>query len=488
MSRLAMMRGIGALAACLLLAALAWLLPPDGGTAAAWMRGLGRLHILALHLPIAFILLVPLLDAAGRWAGRASWCETADLVLGLAFAGAAGAAALGILLAHGDGHAGAAVRWHLWSGWAATLATGAVWALRPVVPRWRVPMGVAVAAVVGWAAHLGGSLTHGPHFLTGAWTAAPAAATSASASVASTATVWQAAILPLMIRSCTECHGEAKRNGGLRLDTPDGWRLGGKSDLPCWTPGKPGDSECLRRVGLTASDDDVMPPDGHPLLKPEEIALLRWWLQAGGDFAWTVAAAQASAPPEVRPFLTAPVLAASPSPIPVPPSPAVDAAWTGRWSEHLALAQRAGLTLAPVSAVPGDGLTLRGFDGGAAVTSAALATLAPLAPFIVEADLAGTAVDDAGLSTIAGWINLRRCDLSRTRVGGAGLAHLKALPQLGGLLLNGTVVDDAAVSALHACAGLRVLSLCQTRVTTAGVAALRRALPACAVGCDVPVP
>lgn len=489
----ALARAVCALAAAALLVLLAVLLPPDDGPGPLWLRGLGRFHVLVLHLPIAFALLVPLLDAAGGWLRRETWRDTADLVLGLAFLGAAGAALLGILLAHGDCHQGTLVTWHLWLGVTAVTVLGAVWALRPLASRVHLPASLVAAGLVGWAAHLGGDLTHGERYLTESWsgrdavTAAPPVAPGANLVPA---TVWQAAIMPIVERSCVSCHGPAKTNAGLRLDSLAGWRLGGKSELPCLVPGKPEGSELIRRIGLPADDDDVMPPDGKPLLKADEIALLRWWMAAGADPAMGVADARAKAPREVQallaslaPVASLPVAILPPrSPPPVP----VDGAWTVRWVAFRALAQQAGLVLAPVSTVPGDGLALRGFDGGTAVTGASLAALAPLAAFIVDADLGGTAVDDAGLRTIATWTNLRRCDLSRTRVTSAGLAPLAALPQLAILLLNGTAVDDAAVAPLRSCVHLRHLALCQTRLTPAALETLVKDRPACVVGSDAP--
>jgi mono/diheme cytochrome c family protein len=83
-------------------------------------------------------------------------------------------------------------------------------------------------------------------------------------------------IQPILVEHCYACHGpDAKsRKADLRLDTKDGVA----SAAP---PGQPKDSELLARV-TSAEDDEVMPPKkfGKPL-KPEQIAKLKLWIQAG---------------------------------------------------------------------------------------------------------------------------------------------------------------------------------------------------------------
>ena len=41
--------------------------PPDGRERAQWIQFIGRFHPLAVHLPIALMLLVPVLEVAARW-------------------------------------------------------------------------------------------------------------------------------------------------------------------------------------------------------------------------------------------------------------------------------------------------------------------------------------------------------------------------------------------------------------------------------------
>ena len=86
-------------------------------------------------------------------------------------------------------------------------------------------------------------------------------------------------VLPVLQRSCFECHGERKASGGLRLDNPTGLLKGGDSGAVI-VARKPDNSELLRRISLPKNDSDVMPNRGDPLTT-EEIARIKSWIEAG---------------------------------------------------------------------------------------------------------------------------------------------------------------------------------------------------------------
>ncbi len=81
---------------------------------------------------------------------------------------------------------------------------------------------------------------------------------------------------------CLECHNPAKVKGKLLMDTAAAMLKGGSSG-PSIVPGKPDESELLKRVVLPADDDDVMPPKDGPLPKAE-IELLRRWIAEGAQW------------------------------------------------------------------------------------------------------------------------------------------------------------------------------------------------------------
>jgi uncharacterized membrane protein len=158
---------VASLLASVLLLLLPLIVRLDGKTHADWQQFLGRFHPLVVHLPIGLILLVPLLEIAGRV--RPALLEAASFVLSLSVFSCLLALTLGYLLAYGSGDAGAGVARHMWGGIALTIAVlgcvflrGASGGLRGVYP-WML---ACVLLLLAWTAHQGGSLTHGNNYLT----------------------------------------------------------------------------------------------------------------------------------------------------------------------------------------------------------------------------------------------------------------------------------------------------------------------------------
>ena len=89
-------------------------------------------------------------------------------------------------------------------------------------------------------------------------------------------------IRPLLNARCVKCHGGVKEAGGMNLLFRESALKGGKSGLPAIVPGKPEESELVKRV-TTSDEDDRMPKKGEPL-KPEQIALLKQWIGEGAQW------------------------------------------------------------------------------------------------------------------------------------------------------------------------------------------------------------
>jgi hypothetical protein len=110
-------------------------------------------------------------------------------------------------------------------------------------------------------------------------------------------------VLPVLSSKCFACHGpdESARKAKLRLDVRDE-ALADHKGRRAIVPGKPSQSELVRRIS-TKAPDDIMPPlkGGHPLSK-DEIATLRKWIEAGAPYDphWSFVKPQLPALPKVR--------------------------------------------------------------------------------------------------------------------------------------------------------------------------------------------
>ena len=82
-------------------------------------------------------------------------------------------------------------------------------------------------------------------------------------------------VRPLLAEHCFSCHGEAKQEGDLRLDSRGGLLAGGWSG-PAATPGEPDASLLLEAVRYESYE---MPPSGQ--LPAESIAVLAKWVELG---------------------------------------------------------------------------------------------------------------------------------------------------------------------------------------------------------------
>jgi hypothetical protein len=432
---------IASLLASVLLLLLPSIFRLDGKTHADWQQFLGRFHPLVVHLPIGLILLVPLLEIAGRV--RPALLEAATFVLSLSVFSCLLALTLGYLLAYGSGDAGAGVARHMWGGIALTIGVLACALVREASARGAYPWLLAcVLLLLAWTAHQGGTLTHGTNYLT-EFLPGPLKrlGTVQAKTFAYPDSFYAKHIYPVFDANCVACHGEGKVKANLRLDSYDRLMRGGE-DGAVVIPGDPARSTLFKRITLPPDDKHFMPSEGKPPLKAEQIAWIKAWIAQGAS-------------PELKTLAGISVREEEP-----PPPPVAD--YRGMMAQISQAAKSAGVTLVPVSRNLGDGLILNTVDAGTKFGDAQLAGLEKFAPYIVEVELGRTSVTDACFATLAKFSQLRAIHLEETAVTGAGLAELTKLTQLRYLNLSGTHVTQAAVAPLSSMKNLRHLYLYNT--------------------------
>lgn len=466
----------------LLVLSLALLVMPlvfklDGKPHADWQQFLGRFHPLVVHLPIGLILLIPLLEIAGRY--KASLLEAAAFVLPLSVLACLSAVMLGYLLAYGSGQTGGGVTRHMWGGIALTIAMLVCTAVRP----WLVQTELHGAAraiypslltivilLLSWAAHQGGALTHGDNYLT-EYLPAPLKpllghTSKAVSSEAAPGSFYAQQIHPLLDAKCASCHGDGNVKGGLRVDSYDLLMKGGTEGAAI-VPGQPEKSLLFERITLPTDHKKFMPSEGRPPLKKEQIALIKAWIAGGASSTATTIAGVTLLDTALNTSRDA------------QPPPVGD--YSKLKQEMAQAAKAAGVTLVPVSKNPADGLILNTVDASAAFTDAQLASFQKFAPYIVEVELGRTSVTDACMDTLAQFDHLRALHLEGTAVTGSGLEKLVPLQQLSYLNLSGTRVSAASVKPLDSMKNLRHVYLFNTAAqpappVSANTAAIRKGL------------
>jgi mono/diheme cytochrome c family protein len=110
-------------------------------------------------------------------------------------------------------------------------------------------------------------------------------AAAAPAFAAESAVRFNRDIRPILSDNCFACHGPAEDRGGdLRLDVR-GDAIEDRGGYAAIVPGKPDESEILRRI-LSHDADEVMPPPKakKPKLTSAQIDLLRQWITEGAGY------------------------------------------------------------------------------------------------------------------------------------------------------------------------------------------------------------
>jgi hypothetical protein len=435
-----------------------------------WLQVIGRLHPVLLHLPIGLVIGVVAMEL-GSLMGRGRGAP--DVLLRLTAVTACLTAGAGWLLHLEEGYESEAVLLHrnLGLGFAASTVLLA-WIGRESAgaARARLPYRGVLAAsliLVAFAAHRGGSLTHGEGFLT-----APFAEPSAAPSIELEAVgpSFPTHVAPLVRAHCISCHGPAKRKARLRLDEPQGLLAGGESG-PVLVAGDPASSEIVRRLRLPLADEDHMPPEGKPQPNAELIARLEAWIAAGAPLD---ARATGAIEPEPDPAIAEVVPPEPPEPKGPPPlAPAAHDALAALRAE-----------LVHVEALSSDSNELWiDFAGAAARTDDGLALrlLEPLVEQVAELSLARTTIGEATLALVARMPRLRRLDLRAAPVADAGLALLGGHARLETLVLVRARLSDAAVDTLLELPALRRVYLWESGIGATAIARLRDGRPELAV-------
>lgn len=285
-------------------------------------------------------------------------------------------------------------------------------------------------------------------------------------------------ILPFFEKKCLQCHKApfeekgktVKPKAGLRLDAA--WAImTGSEDGAVLVAGKSGESAIFERVTLPPDDDDFMPPkDKADPLTPEEVALLKTWIDEGANFGeWqgNLAGKPANVTNTGKDLPVSGIQTVYRR-LSEGLAPAEDKVWesvTASGGRVMRLAQTSPLVAVDFRLAAADAKDDQ-------ILSAKV-----VADRIAQLDLSRTAATDSALALVAATPRLVRLDLSNTGVGDAGIANLAGLKELRYLNLHNTAVTDAGLETLSGLKSLEAVYLWRSKATEAGVKTLRKALP-----------
>jgi len=447
---------------------------------AAFFTFIGRLHPVLVHLPIGIILLALFLEVLSVRPGYAGMKPATDLALGLGVLFAAFSCCTGWLLSQSGDYDSALVTVHQWLAISLTILSALLFMLLKDRPMDKISGSLAAVTLLllFLTGHWGGSLTHGPGYLTGGLTTESTIPALRPVADVQAAIVYTSLVEPVLHDNCYGCHSARRIKGGLRLDAPDFMMKGGK-DGAVIVPGHAATSLLIRRILLPLGDDHHMAPKEKTQLTAAEIGLLQWWIGTGASFdkpvgrlpqdnaihAVLAAFQDGTAGPVAD--SGAVVLNIADSTVPtarVAPAPA----------DVIRRLQNAGALVLPVS--QGSNYLSVSFPSDS-IGTAALQSLPLLKDQLLSLKCSFTAVGDEIIPVAAACPHLVRLWLDHTRITGKNLGDLGTLNNLRYLNLTGTAVMQDDLAALKSLPKLARLYLYQTKVDKSQWAALQAAFP-----------
>lgn len=90
-------------------------------------------------------------------------------------------------------------------------------------------------------------------------------------------------IEPILAAKCYQCHGANQQKSGLRLHDHQSALHGGDSMKPAIVPGNSSESYLIQRI-ISEDKFERMPPADKEPITPEEIRLLRMWIDQGANW------------------------------------------------------------------------------------------------------------------------------------------------------------------------------------------------------------
>ncbi len=427
---------------------------------------LGRFHVLALHLPIGMVLLTAIMHWLSRDTRNTALQQVLPLLWGCTALSALVTVVLGLLHFDEGGFTGPSASAHrLWGiGFAA--GTFVTWFLcmfnTNIYRSWGGWLTAVLLVAVTMTGHYGGNLTHGSTYLVeyapqtvrnlvGLEERRPVITDIAQADP------WHDIVSPMLQSRCRNCHNADKQNGQLDMSSLDALLVGGESGAVVLS-GNAAGSDLYKRVTLPENHENFMPAEGKTPLTDDQVAILGWWIDAGLPAETKLASVFVD---ESTMSLLAVEVGLAPMPVtavassyPQVSQALIDQMVVNGWLVRQVSQESNGLIVSinaigqPVSR---DMLSLLGKASGSMVELNLASTglnddllgLLGDMPALEKLNISNNGITDAGLSTLAGYTELKVLNLyGNPAITDSGIESLARLENLESLYTWGTAVTE----------------------------------------------
>ena len=410
------------------------------------LAGIGHLHPLILHLPIGLGVL--LLGLFGIKKQLASFEVLAEFLLLLTAIFSTSTAIFGLFLAKEGGYETSALDWHQWSGVAVSFVYFS-W----VVLRRNLIVGASLGFIaLVFAGHTGASITHGEDYLRFG---------DKSTEITAESVVFADIVQPILKAKCESCHNDQKSKGALKMNSIANLMKGGKHGA-IWKAGDALNSHLVQRIKLPMTAKEHMPPLGKAQLTPDEITILTLWVKEGASFEKKLGQLSPDFQQLVQPTQL--------------PTNTKTYAFAAASESTIASVNSPYCTVYPIAnespALQADFYVSAKFD------PKTLSDLTQVSEQLVGLQLAKMPITNESLNLVSKFSNLEKLNLNFTAVDDAGIGSLAGLNHLAQLSISGTKVSKTGVTKLLAkLPALREIHVWSTGLSAGDLSALRNQFP-----------
>lgn len=457
----------------------------NGEEGPALLAFIGRFHVLALHLPIGWLLLVPILEYIGTKWGSYNVKVASGIVLFIGAISAIVAAMLGFSLAVADAYAGSVVISHMWMGIATAISAVLAFLIREFGAVLKLPaklypsaLTVCLLAMI-YTGHLGGTLVQGEGYLTAKLPSNIKRLLNIPNNdpipIDYDADIFAAIIQPVFRDNCYSCHNDQRYRGKFSVSSYESLMLGSNGNGEVIIPEDYESSELFRRIVMERGDDEVMPPSENPPLAESDIELIKWWIEIGAPSASSVNELSAEEfPQHIANIIDSLIQANEPE----FRMPAYDPAFIAQYAETLKT--EFGLDVYPISQDTNDGLRVETTNRIAPFDGESLQALSTIAEYVRAIDISGAEFEAGEFAAIINFVNLDQLKLDSATINSDDLIYLAEL-NLRSLNLFGTRLDRQATEYLGQLRTLKNLYLAETGFGFVEGQLLEQALPLCEI-------